>query len=266
MSRYTDYKNSSATIKKIDLYKKDHLIIHYSCESFYGKSDGYSPRVTSIAIKKLDNAQSDLFAIHKIAEIKHISFDKIESYYDELEKEMLKRFYTFVKYNKDKIWIHWNMRDSNYGFAAIEHRAEVLGIKSIPKIDDINKIDLAVLFKERYGQDYAKNPRIQSLVEQNLIKPKDLLYGKVEAEAFENQEYIKLGMSSASKVDLFAHFLNLSIDNKLIVRTNKFDIYGLSLKGILAMIQDNTIYTIFAYILNLVIGGLIGVGITSLFN
>ena len=43
-----------------------------------------------------------------------------ENKYNDLEKKMLKEFYTYVQEHKDYIWIHWNMRNSSYGFQAIE--------------------------------------------------------------------------------------------------------------------------------------------------
>lgn len=265
MSRYIDYKNSATILKQIDTSKKDYLIIHYSCESFYNKTDGYSPRITSIAIRKFDDSQTELFAIHKIAEIENISFNEISEQYDKLEKKMLAKYFHFISTKEDKKWIHWNMRDSNYGFKAIEHRAEVLGIPP-SFINDNSKIDLASLFIKRYGKNYADNPRIKNLIKQNNINPKDLLYGHEEAEAFNNKEYIKLGMSTASKVGIFSDFINLAIDNKLKVKTNKFEIYSFTLCGIYSMIKDNTFYSFIFYIVNLIIGALIGGWIGTFFN
>lgn len=265
MSRYFDYKNSIETLQKIDANKKDYLFIHYSCESFYDKTDGYSPRITSIAIRKVDDGQTELFAIHKIAEIRNILFDEITEHYDELEQEMLTRYFEYVLYHTEKTWIHWNMRDSNYGFKALEHRAEVLGVKPV-KIDDNHKIDMALLFIQRYGDHYVQNPKMKNLIEKNHMNPKDLLYGKEEAEAFENKEYIKLGMSAASKVKVFSSFLNLAIDNKLAVDSTKFEIYGSTFKGWCAIIQDKTWCKIVISIINLIIGGLIGALISKFIN
>lgn len=33
---------------------------------------------------------------------------------------MLDAFFEFTKERKEYKWVHWNMRDSNYGFHAIE--------------------------------------------------------------------------------------------------------------------------------------------------
>jgi hypothetical protein len=34
---------------------KSVVVIHYSCESFYDRADGTSPRVTSIAVRNLES-------------------------------------------------------------------------------------------------------------------------------------------------------------------------------------------------------------------
>ncbi|SFH87670.1 hypothetical protein [Pisciglobus halotolerans] len=220
MVRYNDYQETSKQLKKIDHNKNNYLIIHYSCESFYDNNNGKSPRITSIAVRKLDDGQTDLFAIHKIAEIKKINFIDIDTAYNKLGKEMLKRFFIFVEKNSHKNWIHWNMRDSNYGFKAIEHRYEVLGGKPTI-IPDEKKIDLAKFFSQRFTKGYASHPRIESLIKMNNIKPKDFLSGKDEAQAFKEKNFVKLSMSTASKVDIFSNFLTLAIENKLVTKTPK---------------------------------------------
>lgn len=44
------------------------VIIYYSCESFYNRSDGSSPRITSIAVRNLASGQTTSFSIHQMAE------------------------------------------------------------------------------------------------------------------------------------------------------------------------------------------------------
>ena len=139
------------------------MIIHYSCESFYDIKDGHTPRITSIAVYAYATAQTDSFSIHKVAEKSHIQISDIELHYDELEKKMLDEFFAYAKEHSNFFWIHWNMRDINYGFKAIEHRYSVLG--GIPyNIPDEKKIDLARQLINCYGVGYAG-------VSQSLCKP-----------------------------------------------------------------------------------------------
>ena len=68
------------------------VIIHYSCESFYDRPNGTSPRITSIAVRNLESAQTASFSIHQVAERSGYSLDEIEPNYDKLEKQMLDEF------------------------------------------------------------------------------------------------------------------------------------------------------------------------------
>jgi hypothetical protein len=67
-------------------------VIHYSCESFYDRPNGASPRITSIAVRRLDSGQTLSFSIHQVAEERGIPFDQIEAHYDDLERQCSTRF------------------------------------------------------------------------------------------------------------------------------------------------------------------------------
>jgi len=55
---------------------------------------------------------------------------------------MLDAYFAFLRTNSERKFIHWNMRDQNYGFRAIEHRYRVLGGDPYI-IQDDRKIDLS---------------------------------------------------------------------------------------------------------------------------
>jgi len=86
-------------LKDLDNRKANVLIIHYSCESFYDRPGGSTPRVTSIAVRNLDSGQTESFSIHKVAELKVISLAEISRHYDALEKDMLDEFGQFLQNN-----------------------------------------------------------------------------------------------------------------------------------------------------------------------
>ena len=156
------------------LITEKYLIINYSFESFYDIADGKTPRITAIAVRYYETGQSDIFSIHKTAEKKGISLDDIDSKYDMLEKEMLKEFFDFAKQHSSYKWLHWNMRDINYGFKAIEHRYEVL--KGKPYIlQDENKIDISRLLIDLYGVGYISHPRLPKLMDKIIYVPKIFL-------------------------------------------------------------------------------------------
>lgn len=257
MTRHNDFFKTSKILDEIDNNRNKYLIIHYSCESFYDKKDGKSPRITAIAIQHFDNTQTDLFSLHKSAEILNYSIADIENKFDELEQNLLSDFFNFVKQHSDKYWIHWNMRDSNFGFKALEHRYRVLtGEHPIATVSDDRKIDLARIFKLRFTNKYADHPRIMKLIELNNIKPKDLLTGQEEAQSFNNKEFIRLSFSTTAKVDVFSEFLTLAIDNRLITKTTKKEIYGTSLIGHYYRFKNSKLGSILIFLFNIIFGAI----------
>ena len=217
-------------------------VIHYSCESFYGL-EGKSPRITSIAVRNLKSGQTTSFAIHQLAERHTIEFEQIHNSYDALEKEMLKEFYEFVERHTNYKWLHWNMRDTNYGFPAIAHRYAVLGGKPIP-IDENRLFDMATLLIDRYGPGYAKHPRLEKLMEINSISRKDALTGAEEAQAFEDKEYLKLHRSTLRKVDVISNIANRQLYGTLKTLSVCKDEYGVTILGVVEAFTETTSFKI----------------------
>ena len=255
--QHDKHKKARGIFKEIDASPENYLIIHYSCESFYEITDGHTPRITSIAVYSYATAQTDSFSIHKIAEKNHIPIPEIESHYDELEKKMLDDYFEYIKEHRQYKWIHWNMRDINYGFKAIEHRYEVLGGTPV-NIEDTNKIDLARLFIQCYGVNYIDHPRMEKLLLFNNIQAKDYLKGADEAAAFSAKEYIKLHQSTLRKVDVFADLLNRAIQNTLKIKSKWYEIYGISPQGLFEFCHDRWWIQIILYIVTLLLGAVIG--------
>ena len=257
LRRIRTHRNAKRTISSFYDNDSHCLIIHYSCESFYDIKDGKTPRITSIAVRYLSTAQTKSFSIHKVAELKQISIDQINGNYDQLEKEMLKEFFKFAEEHKDYKWIHWNMRDINYGFEALKYRATILGAKAFD-IKDENKFDLARLLIDKYGKGYSLHPRLPSILEMNKISSKHWLNGDEEATAFDNKEYVKLHQSTLAKVDVIENILKLTAEESLKTKSNLKDIYGISPQGIFELAKDNWLYSIILIILSALLGAYFG--------
>ena len=221
-------KNARSTLDEVFTDASNVSVIHYSCESFYNPPGGRSPRITSIALRKLGSAQTVSFSIHKVAEIKGIPLSDISDYYDCLEKEMLREFYHYLQSFQQMKYLHWNMRDSNYGFQAIEHRFRVLGGTNdeLHVVDDNNKIDLARLLIDIYGLSYIGHPRLEKLLEKNAITGLDFLTGAQEAEAFDNKEFVDLHRSTLRKVDVIANIAGRAHGRSLKTNTGWWDMHG----------------------------------------
>ncbi len=221
-------KVARSVLDKIFAEASNVWVIHYSCESFYEIHEGRSPRITSIALRKLDTAQTLSFSIHKVAEIKGVPLPDISKEYDSLEREMLQDFYRHLSNYQQRQYLHWNMRDSNYGFQAIEHRFRVLGGKDgeLYIVDDKNKTDLARLLVDIHGLGYIGHPRLEKLLEKNNITRLDFLTGAEEAKAFDNKEFVDLHRSTLRKVDVMANIAERAHDRSLKTNTSWWDMRG----------------------------------------
>ena len=127
------------------------IVIHYSCESFHDRPEGSSPRITSIAVRILGSGQTTSFSIHQVAERRGFSAIELEQYYNDLESQMLAEFFAYVDKHPNFKWLHWNMRDINYGFQAIYHRYRVLNGHPC-EIPESNLVDLARLLHDIYDE------------------------------------------------------------------------------------------------------------------
>jgi hypothetical protein len=239
------YKKRQETIKKLQALDDSNatvLCIHYSCESFYDRPDGSTPRITSIAVRNLSSGQTDSFSIHKTAELKGIPLNAISPHYDSLEKEMLSEFFDFLCNHLGFTWVHWNMRDINYGFQAIEHRFRVLGGQPKVSLPEERKFDLARAMVSLYGLKYAGHPRLESIVKLNFISDKDFLNGEQEAKAFEEGEYVKLHLSTLRKADILANLFDRTLQKSLKTNASWLESHGLHPKIVTELVSEHWIW------------------------
>ncbi len=150
LDRVKDRKRSRALIEDLYLDANRVYVIHYSCESFYENDTGESKRVTSIATRNLKTGQTKSWSIHKEAELSK-QLSSMQAELNKFEKSMLKGFFQWLDKHKDCRFLHWNMRDENFGFFALEHRFLVLGGKPVELPDD-KKVDLARELVALYGR------------------------------------------------------------------------------------------------------------------
>ena len=256
-NQFTRHRKSRVKLKEIFDNGDKVAVIHYSCESFYDLPDGRSPRVTSIAVRNLASGQTKSFSIHQRAELRRIPMTQadIEPFYNELEHEMLSAFFEHVKLYPAKMYLHWNMRDVNYGFQAIEHRFRVLAGEPFA-IEDEKKLDLSRLYIDMYGVGYIGHPRLEMLLKHNNIAARDFLNGAGEAQAFIEGKYDDLHRSTLRKVDVLANLASRAYDEKLKTLTSWREARGLSPKTVVSLIREHWLITG-----AIVLGGLISAGL-----
>lgn len=198
------------------------LVVHYSCQNLNDNNEGYSPRITSIAVLHVHSSTMHSFSIHLVAEVKKITREEIHNHYDELEAVMLEDFYRFVQQHQDHYWLHWNMTNINFGFETIEHRYRVLCDKAPPKVDDSKKYNLSSLVSAIYGSNYVDHPKMPNLMDLNGGKSRDFLSGAEEVEAFNRKEYLKLHKSTMTKVYFFKSVFHKLQSRKLITKRSNW--------------------------------------------
>lgn len=234
------------------------LVVHYSCESFYDRPDGSSPRVTSIAVRFFATGETKSFSIHQMAERNKVPLDNLSPHYDSLETEVLREFHKFAERHSTFRWVHWNMRDAQYGFEAINHRTRVLG--AVPfDIHESRKVDLAKLLKDLYGSEYAPDPRLASLMRLNDVEAPGFLSGVEEAEAFRAGKYVELHYSTLRKVHVIARLLERLEAGALKTQATVKGIYGNYFVAAIEMLRDHWVVTLIGLLATIM--GILGVSI-----
>ena len=196
-------------------------IIHYSSQSLYDEGiDGLSPRITSIVVMHYATRQTVSFALHAVAETLGIEKSEVENRYNDLEKVLLERFFAFLRDRREKYWIHWNMRNLTFGFEHLEHRYRSLCQSEPPSVPVEVRLNLNDIMKERYGSDFAKDPKMKNLMLLNGDLDVRFLEGRQEAEAFSRKDFIRMHSSTICKVEFFRHAISLAIQGKLRTASN----------------------------------------------
>jgi hypothetical protein len=190
-------------------------IIHYSCQSLYDDNEGLSPRITSIAVVHYSTEQTVSFSTHAIAEELGVGRDDVRARFDDIERRLLSGFFEFVRDRRDKYWVHWNMRNLTYGFEHIEHRFRTLGGENPPTIPVERRLNLSDMLSDRFGDDYAKHPKMKNLMEQNGGIHRDFLGGAEEIEAFNQGQFIRMHASVLCKVGFFHKVMKKVLTAKL---------------------------------------------------
>lgn len=207
----------------IDENTNNVFFIHYSCENLNDANEGYSPRITSIAVLHKESNQMSSFSMHLIAEEMQIDRNQISDKYNEIEAIMLERFFHFAESKGgDAVWLHWNMTNINFGFETLEHRYRVLTREEPYHIDEKSRVNISSLVAKKYGSNYAKDPKMVNLMEMNGGKHRDFLTGAEEVTAFKANEFVKMHNSTMCKVKFFQSVFHKLKTNSLRTATNQF--------------------------------------------
>jgi len=208
--------------KEIKKHADRFYLIHYSSERLFDEAEGaLSPRITSIVVMHYQSGQIQSFALHAVAETLNIPREQVSDRYDDIERELLTRFFDFIRDRRQSYWIHWNMRSLVFGFEHLEHRYRILTGHEAPIIPIEVRLNLNDIFKARYGPEYSPDPKLKNLMALQGDMPKQFMEGAEESEAFRRMEFIRMNASTISKVQFFKHAINLALRGKLKTAGNK---------------------------------------------
>ncbi|WP_277012939.1 hypothetical protein [Flavobacterium lindanitolerans] len=256
--RLDDRKDGLKKIKELKDKKSRTIVIHYSCESFFN-IHGRTPRVTSIAVRNRDNLTTTIFSIHLSAQFKKKNPNNLtDQEFDLVEKDMLKDFFEYLKKHQSYCWVHWNMRNANFGFEAINNRYKILD--GNPKIiEDQFRYDLPEILGLIHTYDFEKHDKpnqgqLLNLAKRNKINSRDALKGADEAIAFDNRDFLKLHMSTIRKVEIIDRILTLQDKKKLKVNALLIKSCGLTPAGIIEIVRNNWILFSFWSLIMAIIG------------
>lgn len=206
----------ATTLKQARTRPQDFLIIHYSSQSLFDEVENqFSPRITSIVAMFFASRQTVNFSLHAIAEEMGIDKDSVEREYSRIEAELLSRFFKFSQGHAEKCWLHWNMRNTVFGFEHLEHRYRVLLRSDPPTIPFDNRINISDVLKYNYGSDFAPDPRMLKLMEMNGRRDPRFMTGAEEASAFQRKEFIRMNSSTISKVEFFRYVIDQATKGRL---------------------------------------------------
>ncbi|AOH39182.1 hypothetical protein [Dialister pneumosintes] len=181
--QWNRHKEAKQTIKEIFQRLDRYRIIHYSCQSFNRVENGKSTIIAAIAIYLPQYDRTESFDIQSTAEYLNIEYKDINKNLEKIEKVLLKNFFEFIRKNTDQKYLHWNMRNSKYGFQALSNRYMAL-VHQKPEyeIPSDKCINIAAVLENYYGVGYVSDPKIKHLIEKNFnVRPGNLLYGEEEA-------------------------------------------------------------------------------------
>lgn len=177
------------------------ICIHYSCENFYDVTDR-PVGVSAIGICELmasGERDSQVFSIASAA----ANDDVVER-----EKELLQRFFDFAKNQPDARWVHWNMNNATYGFAALISRHRFLFAVDPPSVFRPDRLyDLDSIIAARYGDQFSNHPKFRNLCSLNRYFMSFFKDGKEEARAYSDGDYGLVERSAGEKAHLLASLL-----------------------------------------------------------
>lgn len=174
------------------------IYVHYACEDFYDDRDHPTP-ITCIAVV-VHVSMTQAFAVANAPQSGDVATR---------EKDLLKRYFDFMKQQADSHVVHWNMHSASYGFQAIADRYRYLLNDEPPFQPQTDRLyDLDAMITVRFGEGYADHPKLRNLASVNNIYMPFFKAGKDEAVAAKKGDYSAIEKSTSEKAHIISALFN----------------------------------------------------------
>ncbi len=185
-------------IRDLKQDRDDIFLIHYACQGFDRVKTG-APEISAIVIRNFQTRDFYSFTRNNF----------------ETEEELLQEYNEFIRQNRRKIFVHWNMNNDKYGFGAINiryrkllgHKPYAIGIKQLYDLDDL------VEFK--YGEGYVPHKKFDNLIKKSGLYSDDYKKGAEEAKLYDEGKFYDLQNSVITKVNLLGNILEKFLEDTL---------------------------------------------------
>ncbi len=230
-------------LTKLFAQRQTAFVVHYACDTIFGPN---SARVTSIVARNLGDGSTHTFSLHQEAELQRLAPARALQCLDDLERAALEKFVAFLGSHQRATYVHWNMRDSTYGFAALEHRYQCLGGSSTLPVHDSQKLDLAIVLNDIYGENYVPRPHIEHLAKMNALTVDGFVSGKDEPELLQKGQLKSILVSNTRKATLIAEIAQLAHDYRLLTDKGWWELNGGRLREAYEAVKLNPAYAVAA--------------------
>lgn len=261
-----EYKNANKIIDEYIQKKIDFMYIHYARQNCFVDAYEKGPRVIAIVVLNAKTEQMRVFSLKKSADKHNCDFfQSTNDMRDIIEKEMLQAFYDYVAENPRKKWLHWNMKNNNFGFSAIRERFENLN-GNPGHFEEEDLINISVLLRKKYGTNFAQDcvwngqlmGKMYDIFTLNEINNLNILNGEQESKEYILENITPIEQSIIEKVKAFRMTMEKVADNSLKTRGNVLkDVYGISIRGIAQYIHDNALLAMISSLLGAIIVNII---------
>ena len=256
------YKETNELLEKYASNRTGYVLIHYARQNCFSEIYEKGPRVVSIVVMNMGNEQMLTFSLLKSSENYGVDFFSLtDEEKDNVEYKMLESFYECVERNKDKTWLHWNMKNNNFGFYAINERYKCLGGTPFA-FDDAKLVNISDLLKRKYGPNFARDcqwkgeevGKMYDIFSLNKITDAKILGGEAEIKEYILKNLLSVEQSVLAKIKALKIIVEKLVNNVLVTRGSVLkDVYGIGVNSIARYIQDNATLAI----LSSVFGGIV---------